>query len=50
MRFLDRVQESGEVGHELVRRIMKIHFRNGVNEALIIGNIITWHHQIKAIL
>src|SRR5690606_25782111 len=50
MRFLGRVEENGEVGHMLVRRIMKTRFKSGMKEALIIGNIITWHNQIKAII
>ncbi|NGM61705.1 MFS transporter [Sphingobacterium sp. SGG-5] len=50
MRLLGRVKENGEVGHMLVKRIMKTRFKSGMKEALIIGNIITWHNQIKAII
>ncbi len=50
MRLLARVDESGEVGHMLVKRIMKTRFRSGMKEALIVGNIITWHNHLKAII
>lgn len=50
MRLLGKVNESGEVGHMLVKRIMKTRFRSGMKEALIVGNIITWHNHLKAII
>ena len=50
LRLLARVKENGEVGHMLVRRIMKTRFRTGMKEAFIIGNLMNWHSQIRAII
>ncbi|TYP92458.1 MFS transporter [Sphingobacterium allocomposti] len=50
LRLLGRIKENGEVGHMLVKRIMKTRFKSNMKEAFIIGNLMTWHSQIRAIL
>lgn len=50
LRWLGKVQENGEVSHQLVKRIMKKRFRAGLKESLLVGNIITLHSQLKQIL
>jgi len=50
LRLLAKVQENGEVSHQLVKRIMKKRFRADLKETLLVGNIITLHAQLKQIL
>jgi MFS family permease len=50
LRWLAKVQENGEVSHQLVKRIMKKRFRAGLKESLLVGNIITLHAQLKQII
>lgn len=50
LRWLGKVQEKGEVSHQLVKRIMKKRFRAGLKERLLVGNMITLHAQLKQIL
>lgn len=50
LRLLAKVQEQGEVGHSIVKRIMKTRFKSDLKESFIIGNIVTWHSMLKAIL
>ncbi|MCJ0743409.1 MFS transporter [Pedobacter montanisoli] len=50
LRLLGKVQEQGEVGHSIVKRIMKTRFKSDLKESFIIGNIVTWHSMLKAII
>lgn len=50
LRLLAKVQEEGEVGHSIVKRIMKTRFKSDLKESFIIGNIVVWHSMLKAIL
>lgn len=50
LRLLGQVQEQGEVGHSVVKRIMKTRFKSDLKESFIIGNIVVWHSMLKAIL
>lgn len=50
LRLLAKVQEQGEVGHSVVKRIMKTRFKSDLKESFIIGNIVVWHSMLKAIL
>lgn len=50
LQLLVRVKEVGEVSKKVVRRIMRTSIKSNLKEYFIIGNIITLHEQIRAIL
>lgn len=50
LEFLGRVKEIGEVEKDVVRRIMRTSIKNNLREYFLIGNIISWHEQLVAIL
>jgi MFS family permease len=50
LELLIRVKETGEVSKNVVRRIMRTSIKSNLKEYFIIGNIISLHEQIWAIL
>ncbi|RXK83746.1 MFS transporter [Filimonas effusa] len=50
LELLMRVREVGEVEKDVVRRIMRTRIKTNLKEYFIIGDIINWHSQLKAIL
>lgn len=50
LELLGRVREVGEVEKDVVRRIMRTSIKSNLKEYFLIGNIITWHEQFRAIL
>lgn len=50
LELLGRVKETGEVEKDVVRRIMRTRLKSSMKDAIIIGNLITWNHQLRAIL
>jgi len=50
LELLFQVKETGEVSKSVVRRIMRKSIKNNLKEYFIIGNIISLHEQIRAIL
>jgi len=50
LELLARVREIGEVEKDVVRRIMRTRIKSNLKEYFLIGNIISWHEQFKAIL
>lgn len=49
LKLLDRVKETGEVEKDVVRRIMRTRIKSNMKDAIIIGSLITWNHQLRAI-
>lgn len=50
MELLMRVREVGEVRKDVVRRIMRTSIKSNLKEYFLIGNIISWHEQLRAII
>jgi len=50
LEFLGRIKEVGEVEKDVVKRIMRTSIKSNLREYFLIGNIITWHEQLIAIL
>jgi MFS family permease len=50
IQLLAAVKETGEVEKEEVVRIMRSSIKSNLREYFIIGNIITWHEQLRAML
>lgn len=50
LELLGRVKETGEVEKGVVKRIMRTRLRSNMKDAIIIGNLITWNNQLRAIL
>ncbi len=50
LEFLIHINETGEVDKELVKRIMRTTVRMNLKEYFLIGDIITWHDQLVALL
>jgi MFS family permease len=50
LQLLMSVKEVGEVSKKVVRRIMRTSIKSNLKEYFIIGNIISLHEQIRAIL
>jgi len=50
LELLLNIKETGEVSKNVVRRIMRTSIKSNLKEYFIIGNIITLHEQIWAIL
>ncbi|MBK1441586.1 MFS transporter [Parapedobacter sp. ISTM3] len=50
LELLGRVKETGEVGKDIVKRIMRKRLKSNMKDAIIIGNLITWNNQLRAIL
>jgi len=50
LELLTRVREVGEVDKDIVKRIMRTSIRSNLKEYFLIGNIISWHEQLRAIL
>jgi MFS family permease len=50
LEFLIHINEVGEVDKELVKRIMRTTVRMNLKEYFLIGDIITWHGQLVALL
>lgn len=49
LELLNRVKETGEVKKDVVRRIMRTRIKSNMKDAMIIGNLITWNSQLRAI-
>jgi len=50
LNLLTQVKEEGEVGKDVVRRIMRTRLRSSLKEYFIVGNIIHIHQQLKALV
>lgn len=50
LNLLNRVNEVGEVKKGVVRRIMRTRIRSNLKDYFVIGNIISLHQQLKAIM
>lgn len=50
LNLLKQVKEEGEVGKDVVRRIMRTRFKTSLKEYFIVGNIVQIHQQLKAIV
>lgn len=50
LEFLIHINEVGEVDKELVKRIMRTSVKINLKEYFLIGDIITWHDQLVALL
>lgn len=50
LRLLVHVQENCEVSHYLVRKVLKMRFRQQVKDNIIVGNISQFHMQVKAVV
>jgi len=50
LNLLTRVKEVGEVHKGVVKRIMRTRIKSNLKEYFIIGNIISMHQQLKAIV
>lgn len=50
MELLVRVREVGEVEKDVVKRIMRTSIKSNLKEYFIIGNIISWHEQLRALI
>ncbi|MBC8032839.1 MAG: MFS transporter [Chitinophagaceae bacterium] len=48
--LLTRVKEVGEVDKDIVKRIMRTSIRSNLKEYFLIGNIISIHEQLKALI
>lgn len=50
LELLARIREVGEVEKDVVKRIMRTSIKSNLKEYFLIGNIITWHEQLWAII
>ncbi|WP_256007331.1 MFS transporter [Pedobacter deserti] len=50
LELLVKVRETGEVSKHVVRRIMRTSIKTNLKEYFIIGNIISMHEQLRAII
>lgn len=50
LELLNRVKETGEVEKDVVKRIMRTRIKTNMKDAIIIGSLITWNNQLRAIL
>ncbi|HVV03372.1 MAG TPA: MFS transporter [Puia sp.] len=50
IQLLAAVKETGEVEKDQVVRIMRSSIKSNLRDYFIIGNIITWHEQLRAML
>ncbi|MBO9733240.1 MAG: hypothetical protein J7623_31655 [Chitinophaga sp.] len=44
------VAEKGEVGRNIVVRIMRSSIRNNLKDYFLIGNLISWHEHFRGFL
>lgn len=49
LELLNRVKETGEVEKDVVKRIMRTRIKSNMKDAIIIGSLITWNNQLRAI-
>ncbi|PWV49073.1 MFS transporter [Chitinophaga sp. S165] len=50
LELLAHVKEVGEVDKDIVKRVMRTSIKRDLKEYFLIGNIITWHEQLRAII
>lgn len=50
LELLAHVKEVGEVQKDIVKRIMRTSIKSNLKDYFLIGNIISWHEQLKAIM
>ncbi len=50
LELLAHVKEVGEVDKDVVKRVMRTSIKRDLKEYFLIGNIITWHEQLRAII
>lgn len=50
LELLTRVREVGEVEKDVVKRVMRTSIKSNLKEYFLIGNMITWHDQLRALL
>ncbi|MBS1606713.1 MAG: MFS transporter, partial [Bacteroidetes bacterium] len=50
LQFLIAVQEQGEVGKEKVVRLVRHSIRSNLKETFLIGDVIQWHEQLRAMV
>lgn len=50
LELLTHVKEVGEVDKDIVKRVMRTSIKRDLKEYFLIGNIITWHEQLRAII
>lgn len=50
LELLTRVREVGEVEKDVVKRIMRTRIKSNLKEYFLIGNIISWHEQLRALI
>lgn len=50
LQLLARVKETGEVEKDVVVRIMRTSIKSNLKEYFLIGDIIHWHEQLRAIV
>jgi MFS family permease len=50
LELLGRIRETGEVEKNVVKRIMRTSIKSNLKEYFVIGNIISWHEQLAAIV
>jgi len=50
LNFLIKIKELGEVPRKIVRRIMRTSIRNNMRDYFLIGNIISLHDELSAIV
>lgn len=48
VQLLPRVQEAGEVQKDVVVKIMRTSIRSNIKENFIIGNLLSWHTQLRS--
>ena len=47
VQLLSRVKEAGEVQKDIVVKIMRTSIRSNIKENFIIGNLLSWHTQLR---
>jgi MFS family permease len=50
LQFLIAVQEKGEVEKEKVVRLVRHSIRSNLKETFLIGDVIQWHEQLRAMV
>jgi hypothetical protein len=50
LQWLSGIRETGEVDKEKVVRIMRSSLRSNLKDYFLIGDIIGWHEQLRAML
>ena len=50
LEFLGRIKETGEVEKDIVKRIMRTRIKSNLKEYFLLGNIISIHDQLRAII